>query len=458
MKTFTSHDFFFEGMALYRAGQLDEAIAAYTKAIELNPKNAMVFSNRGNVYNYKGLWDMAIRDYDKAIELDPKNAVTFNNRGTVYSDKGLWDMAIRDYDKAIELDPKYAGSFSNRGNVYREKGLWDMAIRDHDKAIELDPKNAKAFNNRGIAYRDKGLWDMAIRDFDKAIELDPKYAMAFYNRGLTYRDKGLWDMAIRDFDKAIEFDPKDAMAFNNRGKLYHKKQFSDLALKDFTEAVKISFPGDDPRRLIRMIKQDEHERGIDFACGLMRQGFYVDILGDSKNSVVVKPFSQTNRGVLFFNNLHTGKTIRRHLARFGGRYELRFDTDFDAVFKRCVEKHNDTILTPDFLSYFKELKKGGGPVYPVSFSLYKDGKLAAGDVGVQIGGVYTSYSGYHDETSAGTVQIILTARYLEEKGFAFWDFGPTDRSTYKIGLGIKILSHEEYISIFHPAAEMPFKP
>jgi Leu/Phe-tRNA-protein transferase len=223
----------------------------------------------------------------------------------------------------------------------------------------------------------------------------------------------------------------------------------DPALKDFAEAVKIEFPGEDPGRLIKLVNRDERGTGLDFTRKLMLEGFYADIHEDSQNSVIIKPYMPANRGVLFFDKLHTGKTIRRHLARFGGRYELCFDTDFDAVLKRCVEKHGDAVLTPAFQRYFKELKNGGGPVCPVSFSLYKDGKPAAGDIGVQIGRVYTSYSGYHDEPSAGTVQIILTARYLEEKDFAFWDFGYTAAFSYKTRLGAENLSHEEYESLFN---------
>jgi tetratricopeptide (TPR) repeat protein len=47
-------------------------------------------------------------DYDKAIELDPKYAMSYYNRGRTYESKAEHDRAIADYDKAIELDPKYA--------------------------------------------------------------------------------------------------------------------------------------------------------------------------------------------------------------------------------------------------------------------------------------------------------------------------------------------------------------
>jgi Leu/Phe-tRNA-protein transferase len=85
-------------------------------------------------------------------------------------------------------------------------------------------------------------------------------------------------------------------------------------------------------------------------------------------------------------------------------------------------------------------------VRPESFALYRDGNLVAGEFGVRSGRVYTSYSGYYDENNAGTVQLILTARYLQERGDAFFDLGmPLD---YKTDLGATDISPEEFVKRF----------
>ena len=52
----------------------------------------------------------AIADYDTAIELNPKDAQTYNNRGVAKKMLKQYKEAIVDYDKAIELNPKYADS------------------------------------------------------------------------------------------------------------------------------------------------------------------------------------------------------------------------------------------------------------------------------------------------------------------------------------------------------------
>ena len=79
-------------------------------------------------------------DYNEAIRLDPKYALAFNGRGNLWRDKRDLDRAISDYDEAIRLDPKYAPALVNRGIARRDKNQLDSAFSDFDAAIKLDPK------------------------------------------------------------------------------------------------------------------------------------------------------------------------------------------------------------------------------------------------------------------------------------------------------------------------------
>ena len=79
----------------------------------------------------KGDYDRAIADYNKALELDPKDATAYNNRGFTYDNKGDYDKAIADYDAAIRLNPEYARAYNNRGFTYDKKGDYDRAIADY---------------------------------------------------------------------------------------------------------------------------------------------------------------------------------------------------------------------------------------------------------------------------------------------------------------------------------------
>jgi tetratricopeptide (TPR) repeat protein len=63
------------------------------------------------------------RIYDRSIELDPKFAVAYENRGGIYSIKEEYDRAIADYDQAIKLSPNLERFYYNRGNVRRATAM-----------------------------------------------------------------------------------------------------------------------------------------------------------------------------------------------------------------------------------------------------------------------------------------------------------------------------------------------
>ena len=206
-------DWFEKGYAHNEAKEYQDAVNAYTRAIELNPKDAKAYNNRGNAYNRLGNYQQAIANYNRAIKLDPKLAMAYNNRGIAYKNLGNYNQAIADYTKAIELDPKDAKAYTNRGAAYGGLGNYNKVIADCTRAIKLDPKYAMAYNNRGVAYDLLGNHNQAIANYNRAIELDPEDASAYYNRGFAYEDLGNLQQAFNDYKIAARLGHKGAQDF-----------------------------------------------------------------------------------------------------------------------------------------------------------------------------------------------------------------------------------------------------
>jgi Leu/Phe-tRNA-protein transferase len=196
----------------------------------------------------------------------------------------------------------------------------------------------------------------------------------------------------------------------------------------------------------------------EFIARLMEAGFLVMSMNLAENEesnsrlddYILLPKLHLERSALFFENLHVKKSIRRLL----NRYELKQDVEFERIINRCVEKHGADWLTPPLVECIKKIRRacctGSVPpektAYPSSFTLYREGKLVAGEFGIICGKVYTSYSGFYDEDNAGTVQLILTTRYLQEHGFLFFDLGmPME---YKTNLGAVDIYPEDFVKLF----------
>ena len=128
------------GAEAQKKGDYDEAINFYTKAIkseELKENLIIVYVRRGRCYEEKDMLTLAVEDYTKAISLEPTNALHFTSRGIVYSKMKYWDRAIEDFTEAIKLNPGNMNAYKNRGIAYEQKGLKELANQDFLKTKQL---------------------------------------------------------------------------------------------------------------------------------------------------------------------------------------------------------------------------------------------------------------------------------------------------------------------------------
>ncbi|MDR2006124.1 MAG: tetratricopeptide repeat protein [Acidaminococcales bacterium] len=70
----------------------------------MSPNFAKGYIDRGIVYHKQKMYDEAIADFSKAIELAPENTTTYYNRSASYRAKGMTDKSIEDFTKANNLN------------------------------------------------------------------------------------------------------------------------------------------------------------------------------------------------------------------------------------------------------------------------------------------------------------------------------------------------------------------
>lgn len=111
----------------------------------MESKNAQVWNELGNVQMKSGLLDDAIASYTKAIELERHFAWPYSNLALAYVQKGYFTEAILLYQRSIELffsDKDKAVTWNRLGNVYRRLNDYGNAIAAFRTADELDPENS----------------------------------------------------------------------------------------------------------------------------------------------------------------------------------------------------------------------------------------------------------------------------------------------------------------------------
>ena len=84
-----------------------------------------------------GKYNAALEDFTKAIEMAPKNAVLYCDRGYTYACKKNFPAAVEDYTRALELDPRLRLAYANRALAYEKMKKKDLAAMDRELLEKL---------------------------------------------------------------------------------------------------------------------------------------------------------------------------------------------------------------------------------------------------------------------------------------------------------------------------------
>lgn len=178
------------------------------------PSTAEDYYYRGFKRAEAGNLNGAIADYTRALKIDPSYADAYFGRGYLRDDKGDYDGALADFNKYLELKPLDAAGYYNRGYVRDNKGDYEGAIADYTKYLEAKPLDADAYCNRGIARDDLGDHAGAIVDYNRAIELNPSDPLTYYDRGLARKEVEELAGAVADLTRYVEMAPRDPDGYN----------------------------------------------------------------------------------------------------------------------------------------------------------------------------------------------------------------------------------------------------
>ena len=205
-------------------GKLDEAIAVFRKAIEIDPKSADAQDNLGvALLNDLKDYDKAAECFRKAIELNPKNAKYWVHLSYALQDQRKLDEAIAACRKAIEIDPNSkdaAAAYFRLGKVLEDQGKPDETIACFRKAAELDPNYSLAHSC--LAWLLTNCRDAKLRDVSggleaarKAVEVAPQSSLAWQVLGWARYRAGDWKASIEALEKscALQHDPTGGDAF-----------------------------------------------------------------------------------------------------------------------------------------------------------------------------------------------------------------------------------------------------
>ena len=222
--------------ALYNQGKLQETLVQGEALASQFPNVPFTLNLLGGVNAGLGRLEQAVASYTKALQIKPDYAEAHNNLGAALSVLGKPGEAVASYDKALQIKPEFADAHNNLGNALKALGKPEEAVASYNKALQIKPDFADAHNNLGNALNDLGKPEEAIDSYNKALQIKPDFAEAHRNlsTGKKYQDG---DPQIHQMLELLErhnLTDKDRMRLNFAlGKAHgdignHDKAFSYL--------------------------------------------------------------------------------------------------------------------------------------------------------------------------------------------------------------------------------------
>jgi predicted O-linked N-acetylglucosamine transferase (SPINDLY family) len=225
--------------ALQELGQLPAALASYDRALAIDGNLAEAYSNRAVVLMNLQEFRAALDSCDRAIAIKTEFAEAHFNRGNALQGMSEWSEALVSYDRAIAVKPGYASAYFNRGNVLKELNRWEDALASYDRAIAVRNNYVQAHSNRASVLKELERWEAALASYDLAIALQPNDPLNYFNRANVLREMGQLQAALASHERAIAIKPNFAEAYSGRGIVLKELNHLNAALASCDRAIEL---------------------------------------------------------------------------------------------------------------------------------------------------------------------------------------------------------------------------
>ncbi len=243
-----AHAQFQRGLALHRAGRLDQAIVAYRAALRLTPNHPEALHNMGMALAADGRVDEAIAAWDRAVRLHPNqpesvvelgqallNAGRIEDAAVLLATScqrppgdarilvlsaqallalGRTEQALGALFMALELQPGYASAHAALSNALFDGGDVEQAMAHGLEAFRLAPDHAHAVSLSRILIA-LGHYHEALALADYAIGLRANCLEALVNRAIALEGLERFADAIAAGQQAVAAAPNSAVARHN---------------------------------------------------------------------------------------------------------------------------------------------------------------------------------------------------------------------------------------------------
>jgi tetratricopeptide (TPR) repeat protein len=265
------------------SGDLTHA-AKVIEAVPAGDRSSKMEFALGAAYDQLKQPKSAIAAYERAVDMEPEDVDTLRALAQALLNDDQLDASLKQYKEIAEADPDDVGTLVHICEIQRRQGKYDDALATIRKARKKEPDNLEAGYNEGILLDHQGRFDDAAQDFEKMVDLTSHANGAYTtdeknNRGIfldrlaaVYREQSKVDLAIATYQKMIDLGGDNAQrAYQGEVETYHDALQYDKAVDVARKAVD-SRPKDRGPKLVlaeALVDEGKPEDALTLAKGLL---------------------------------------------------------------------------------------------------------------------------------------------------------------------------------------------
>ncbi len=211
-----------DALAAYAAKDFRKSLYCAERALSLATASRQLKLSRSECLAFLGRYAEAQEIANDLLRQESKCADAIYVRGLCLYYEDNVDKAFSHFQRVLQLAPDHdkAKAIYKRAKLLKQKkeegnGLfkssdWSGAYDTYTEALSIDPcnkfTNAKLYFNRAVAAAKMKKWKESIEDCTKAIELDENYLKAILRRASSYMEMEEYEEAVRDYERAHKAD------------------------------------------------------------------------------------------------------------------------------------------------------------------------------------------------------------------------------------------------------------
>jgi tetratricopeptide (TPR) repeat protein len=166
------------GLISARAGEVQEAIGYFQKALALSPDHMVALVNLGNAYRQQRRWEDARTIFERATAVGPEDPEANYGLAMVYAQLNETSHAYEYLQKALALRPGYPEALNNLGILYLRTNQRDQAVASFEECIRIAPEFSQSYLNLAQVYVIEGATDKARDVLSQLLVQHPDDAQA----------------------------------------------------------------------------------------------------------------------------------------------------------------------------------------------------------------------------------------------------------------------------------------